>query len=52
MQQKFRVTNIIKSDTGVALRVLSNEKPSEVSVTVTPTLEDYYLYIFGSDENL
>jgi ABC-2 type transport system ATP-binding protein len=52
MQQKFRVTNIVKSDTGVALRVLSDEKPTETSVPATPTLEDYYLYIFGSDENL
>lgn len=52
MQRKFRVTNIVKADTGVALRVLSEEKPTEASVTVTPTLEDYYLYIFGGDENL
>lgn len=47
MQQKFRVTNIVKSDTGVALRVLSEEKPTEASATVTPMLEDYYLYVFG-----
>ncbi len=52
MQQKFRVTNIVKADTSIALRVLSEEKPTEASVKVTPTLEDYYLYIFGSDEDL
>lgn len=51
MQQKFRVTNIVKTDAGVALRVLSEEKPTETSVTVAPTLEDYYLFIFGSDVN-
>ncbi len=50
IQQKFKVTNIVKSDTDVALRVLSDEKPTQGSVTVAPTLEDYYLYIFGSDE--
>ena len=49
MQDKFRVTNIARDDESgdVSLRVLSDEKPSEDSKIVTPTLEDYYLYIFG-----
>ena len=48
-QDKFRVTNIARDDESgdVSLRVLSDEKPSEDSKIVTPTLEDYYLYIFG-----
>ena len=48
-QDKFRVTNIARDDESgnVSLRVLSAEKPSEDSKIVTPTLEDYYLYVFG-----
>ena len=49
MQDKFRVTNIARDEESgnVSLRVLSDEKPSEDSKIVSPTLEDYYLYIFG-----
>ena len=49
MQDKFRVTNISRDEESgnVSLRVLSAEKPSEDSKIVTPTLEDYYLYVFG-----
>ena len=49
MQDTFRVTNIARDEESgnVSLRVLSDEKPSEYSKIVTPTLEDYYLYIFG-----
>jgi len=49
MQEKFRVTNIAKDeDTGnVVLRVLSDDKPSESCENVPPSLEDYYLYVFG-----
>ena len=48
-QDKFRVTNIARDDESgdVSLRVLSDKKPSEDSKIVTPTLQDYYLYIFG-----
>ena len=49
MQDKFRVTNIARDEnTGeVLLRVLSDEQPTDRSKTVSPTLEDYYLYVFG-----
>lgn len=49
MQDTFRVTNIARDEENgnVSLRVLSDEKPSEDSKIVTPTLEDYYLYVFG-----
>ena len=49
MQDKFRVTNIARDeDTGeVLLRVLADERPTDRSKTVAPTLEDYYLYVFG-----
>lgn len=49
MQDKFRVTNIARDeDTGeVLLRVLADEQPTDRSKTIAPTLEDYYLYVFG-----
>ncbi len=51
-QQKFRVTNIAKTDddnSGVLLRVLAEEKPTDQSYSVTPNLEDYYLYVFTDE---
>lgn len=47
MQEKYRVTNILKDDDGVSLRILSEKQPTESSRPVKPTLEDYYLYVFG-----
>lgn len=49
MQDRFRVTNIARDeDSGdVLLRVLSDDMPTLASKTVAPTLEDYYLYVFG-----
>lgn len=49
MQDKFRITNIARDEaTGeVLLRVLADERPTDRSKTVAPTLEDYYLYVFG-----
>lgn len=54
MQDKFRVTNIARDeDTGeVLLRVLADEQPTERSKTVAPTLEDYYLYVFGETSSV
>ena len=55
LQQKYRVTNITRDDkTGDAiLRVLSEEEPvssgGKSATTVAPTLEDYYLYVFGEE---
>ena len=55
LQQKYRVTNITRDDkTGDAiLRVLSDEEPvstnGKSATTVVPTLEDYYLYVFGEE---
>ena len=47
MQEKFRVVNIQNGEQGVILRILSDTKPTEDSVTVVPALEDYYLYVFA-----
>jgi ABC-2 type transport system ATP-binding protein len=49
LQDIFRVTNIARDEeTGaVLLRVLADEQPTDISKVVAPTLEDYYLYVFG-----
>ena len=49
MQNKYCVTNIARDEqTGeVLLRVLSDAMPTERARTAAPTLEDYYLHVFG-----
>ncbi len=49
MQDRFRVTNIARDEqTGeVLLRVLAETVPTDRARAVAPTLEDYYLYVFG-----
>lgn len=56
LQLKFRVTNIARTEDSavvnsgaVNLRVLSDNKPTDAAYNVSPTLEDYYLYIFGEN---
>lgn len=51
MQEKFRVTNITREEeTGIILlRILADERPDNMSRIGIPTLEDYYLYVFGED---
>jgi ABC-type multidrug transport system, ATPase component len=47
-QQKYQVINISNTDKGAVLRVLCDTEPTEATVTkAAPTLEDYYLHIFG-----
>ena len=46
-QNEYKVTNILKDDDGVSVRILSETKPSEDAIKVSPTLDDYYLHIFG-----
>ena len=48
VQDKYRVTNILRDEIAgnILLRILSDDKPNEKAITATPTLEDYYLYIF------
>ena len=49
LQNSFRVTNISRDETTgeVILRVLSDKKPQDNARAVLPTLEDYYLRVFG-----
>ena len=54
LQSRFRVTNLNRDEaTGkVLLRVLSEEKPSPEALSVPPTLEDYYLKVFGTEDDV
>ena len=47
-ESRYRVTSIAKAENDFAdLRVLSDTKPTETAEMLSPTLEDYYLSIFG-----
>ncbi|MDD4773706.1 MAG: ABC transporter ATP-binding protein, partial [Eubacteriales bacterium] len=48
LQAKWRVINISKDTEkgNVILRVLCDTQPAEHALAVSPTLEDYYLYVF------
>ena len=48
-QSKYRVVSISKNENGVVLRTISETKPTENSVLITPSLEDYYLYVFNNE---
>jgi len=51
LQNRVLVTNISRDETTgeVLLRVLSDAAPSENARAVVPTLEDYYLWVFGEE---
>ena len=50
LQAQFCIVNITKDDAGGALlRILADEEPCAESISVSPTLEDYYLYVFGTE---
>ena len=40
-------TNIIKSDSGTCLHIVSDERPADSAVSAAPGLEDVYVYYFN-----
>jgi len=46
-QDKFRVTNISGDNGNIQLKILAEKKPTEASTPAVPSLEDYYLFVFG-----
>lgn len=53
LQSSFAVTNISaheKLDGMALVRILSDAKPAADASSCSPTLEDYYLYVFGKQE--
>ncbi len=53
LQQRFHITSISKDEVGntATLRILSETAPLNGAEAVTPTLEDYYLFVFGDQLN-
>ena len=47
VQSYGKVTNIAKDGDNALVRILSDDDLSDIAEKVTPTLEDYYLYVFG-----
>ena len=49
IQRERMVTNISRDEkTGkVILRIISDEKPGDDAVNTIPSLEDYYMHVFG-----
>ena len=46
-RKKYRICSTVPEPDGLTLRLLSEGQPCEGAVPLAPTLEDYYLYIFG-----
>ena len=51
LSEKFRIVSMVKNEAsgGVTLRILSEIKPCENAVLLEPSLEDYYLSVFGEN---
>ena len=46
-RKKYRICSTVPDGDGLMLRLLSEGQPCEGAEPLVPTLEDYYLYIFG-----
>ena len=46
-RRKYRICSTVPEADGLSLRLLSEVQPCEGAAPLAPTLEDYYLYIFG-----
>ena len=51
LSEKFRIVSMVKNEASgdVTLRILSEIKPCENAVLLEPSLEDYYLSVFGEN---
>jgi ABC-2 type transport system ATP-binding protein len=50
IQENYVVSNLRRSETGVEMRIISEDEPFENAAQVTPKLEDVYLYFFREDK--
>lgn len=48
-QDMYKVGNIVRSESGVELRIISDVRPSMAANLTNPNLEDLYLYFFEED---
>ncbi|MBS4216775.1 ABC transporter ATP-binding protein [Bacillus sp. FJAT-49711] len=51
-QTLYKVGNIVRSELGAELRIISDERPSPAAVLAKPNLEDLYLYYFEEDQDV
>jgi ABC-2 type transport system ATP-binding protein len=49
-KQRFVISNTIRTNEGIRVRVVADESPSESATPVTPNLEDAYLYMLAKRE--
>jgi ABC-type multidrug transport system ATPase subunit len=50
-KQKFVLSSTVRTSEGVRVRVLADESPGHGARTLTPTLEDAYLYLLTDRRN-
>lgn len=51
LSMKFNISNLKTTTNGTELRIISKTCPHEGAVSVSPTLEDLYLYYFNDKED-
>jgi ABC-type multidrug transport system ATPase subunit len=49
-KQKFVISNTIRTNEGIRIRVVADGSPSKSATPVTPSLEDAYLYMLAKTE--
>jgi len=49
-KQQFVISNTIRTNEGIRVRVVADESPDESATPVTPNLEDAYLYMLAKKE--
>lgn len=47
LKQKFALITVVRNAEGISCRILADEKPSIECISVSPTLEDAYVYHVG-----
>lgn len=50
LNERYAVSNMKNENQQVIMRIVSDEKPAENAVAVSPDLEDVYLYYFGGTQ--
>ncbi|MCZ0703711.1 ABC-type multidrug transport system ATPase subunit [Natronobacillus azotifigens] len=49
LQKSYKVGNIQRAESGIEIRIVSDVKPMPNALSVSPTLEDVYLYFFEKE---
>lgn len=49
LRKRFTVGNILRSENGLEVKIIAEEKPTETAELLRPTLEDFYLELFGEE---